>query len=114
MQALLSDGLILPAFILACIAFAVPRLLARVLPEGVMPLLLNAFLSTVLLFVLSALLFVGLYMWQGAPSARFAGQGAAANITFFGRLGLAAAIIWAPIMLLSVAGLPRKWVHETW
>lgn len=114
MGALLSEGLVLPVAILMLAAFAVPRLFARVLPEGVTPLLLNAFLSTVVLFKLSAVLFVGLYVWQGLPLTDVAAQGLASSIVFFGRLGIAAAIIWAPVMLLSVAGLPRKWVHETW
>jgi len=25
-----------------------------------------------------------------------------------------ASMIWTPIMVLSVAGLPRKWVHKKW
>jgi hypothetical protein len=110
----LSEGLILPAVVLGVAAFAVPRLLAHVMPEGVMPLLLNAFLSTVLLFVLSAVLFVGLYIWQGLPMVQIQRQGLVMNTLYFGRLGIAAAIIWAPILILSVAGLPRKWVNETW
>lgn len=109
-----SDTLFLPAFCLALFAFIVPRLLGRVLPEGVAPLMLNAFLSAVLLFVISALLFVCLYLWQGQSLAEIMASGIAANVLFFGKLGLIAGIIWAPIMVLSVAGLPRKWVKETW
>lgn len=114
MGALLSDSLFVPAFLVALLAFAVPRLLGRFLPEGIGPLLLNAFLSTVLLFGVSAVFFVCLYLWQGSTVAEIMEPGFAANVAFFGRLGLVAAIIWAPIMLLSVAGLPRKWVKETW
>lgn len=114
MGGMISDGLFLPALILACLAFAVPRLLARVLPEGVGPLMLNAFLATILLFAISSLFFFGLYIWQGVSVDTIIAPGWAANVIFFGRLGLMAAIIWAPIMLLSVAGLPRKWVKETW
>ncbi|MEJ8562733.1 hypothetical protein QTO30_16945 [Yoonia sp. GPGPB17] len=99
---------------LGFLAFVVPRTLARTLPEGVKPLMLNAFLSTILLFVLSALFFFCLYLWQGVNAAEIAKSGLTANVLFFGRLGLIAALIWAPIMILSVAGLPRKWVRETW
>jgi hypothetical protein len=109
-----SDALFLPALCLAILAFVVPRLIGRVLPEGVMPLLLNALLSTVLLFVITALFFFCLYLWQGSSVAQIMEPGLAINVVFFGRLGLVAAIIWAPIMILSVAGLPRKWVKETW
>lgn len=114
MGGMISDGLFLPALILASLAFAVPRLLARVLPEGVAPLLLNAFAATVLLFLISSMFFAGLYLWQGAPFDRIIQTGWAATMLFFGKLGLMAAIIWAPIMVLSVAGLPRHWVKETW
>lgn len=114
MGSLLSDGLFLPALALAVLAFLVPRLVARVLPEGVKPLLLNAFLSTVALFVISASFFFCLYLWQGLSLAQISEPGLAANVVFFGRLGLIAALIWGPIMILSVAGLPRKWVKETW
>ncbi len=114
MGALFSDALFLPALVLALLAFVVPRLLARMLPEGVTPLMLNALLSTLLLFVLSAGFFFCLYLWQGLSMAEVLEPGIATSILLFGRLGLIAAIIWAPIMMLSVAGLPRKWVKETW
>lgn len=114
MGALFSDALFLPALVLAFLAFVVPRLLARVLPEGVKPLMLNALLSTVLLFMSSAGFFFCLYLWQGLGASEILEPGVAASIVLFGRLGLIAAIIWAPIMILSVAGLPRKWVKETW
>lgn len=114
MGALFSDALFLPALVLALLAFAVPRLLARVLPEGVKALMLNAFLSTILLFLLSAGFFFCLYLWQGLSLVEILEPDVAASILLFGRLGLIAAIIWAPIMVLSVAGLPRKWVKETW
>lgn len=114
MAEVLSDGLILPALVLATVAFFVPRLLALALPEGVAPLLANAFLSTVFLIVLSGVFFWCLYIWQGLQVAQLTNQGVAVNVVYFGQLGLISAIIWAPIMILSVAGLPRKWVHRTW
>ncbi len=114
MNALLSEGLVLPALFLALVGFAVPRVLARFLPEGVLPLLINGFLSTVLCFGLASGFFCLLYYWQGAPLDKLGLPDLRAAVVFFGRLGLASALIWAPIMLLSLAGLPRKWVHETW
>ena len=114
MGGFVSDGLVVPVMVLAVLAYGVPRLLARWLPEGVTPLMVNALLSTVLLFALSAVFFALLYFWQGLPVDQLSGVGLAASVVFFGRLGLMSAIIWAPIMILSVAGLPRKWVKETW
>ena len=114
MGGLFADALLLPALVISVLGFIVPRLLARLLPEGIGPLLLNAFLSTVLLFIISAGFFFCLYLWQGLSVAQIMEPGLAANVVFFGRLGLFSAIIWGPIMVLSVAGLPRKWVKETW
>ena len=111
---ILSNGLIFPALILAIAGFAVPRVLARMLPEGVAPLMANAFASTLILVVVASGFFFCLYLWQGLEAETLAAQGLSANVWFFGRLGLASALIWAPIMVLSLAGLPRKWVTQTW
>ena len=109
-----SDGLFFPAMVLALLAWLVPKVLSMVLPEGVRPLMLNAFLSAIFLFVLSAGFFVVLYLWQGIPFAVLMEPGLAHNVVFFGKLGLIAAIIWAPIMILSVSALPRTWKKEVW
>jgi hydrogenase-4 membrane subunit HyfE len=114
MGEVISDGLFLPTLMLALCAFAVPRLLARVLPEGVPALMANALLSALAMCVLSAVFFFCLYVWQGAPVQELLANGLAHNVVSFGGLGMIAGIIWAPIMLLSVAGLPRRWVHKTW
>lgn len=113
-MSLFSDSLFIPALILALMAWFVPRLLGRVIPEGVRPLIVIAFLSTVFLFCLSAAFFVGLYFWQGLSWEQFAQFGVAANVLFYGKLGLIAALIWGPIMVLSVANLPRGWVKKVW
>ena len=106
-MSLFADSLFMPALVLALMAWFVPKLLARVMPEGVKPLLGIAFLSTVFLFALSAAFFVALYVWQGMTWAQFADFGFAANVLFYGKLGLFAGMIWGPIMVLSVANLPR-------
>nr|WP_246849498.1 hypothetical protein [Rubellimicrobium arenae] len=92
----------------------VPRLLGRVWPEGVRPLLVLAFVSTLLLLVVAAVFFLLLYAWQGAPVAALFQPGLAAGLAHFLRLGLLSALLWAPIMILSVASLPKHWVKETW
>ena len=109
-----SESLFLPAAVLACLAWVVPKLLSLALREGVKPLLFNAFLSALFLFALSAAFFVALYVWQGVPLGELMRPGLAYNVTFFGRLGLSAAIIWAPIMILSVANLPRHSKEVEW
>ena len=113
-MSLFADSLFMPALVLGLMAWFVPKLLARVMPEGVKPLFGIAFLSTVFLFALSAAFFVALYVWQGMTWAQFADFGFAANVLFYGKLGLFAGMIWGPIMVLSVANLPRSWVREVW
>ena len=113
-MSLFADSLFMPALVLALMAWFVPKLLARVMPEGVKALLGIAFLSTVFLFVLSGGFFVALYVWQGMTRAQFADFGFAANVLFYWKLGLIAGMIWGPIMVLSVANLPRSWVREVW
>lgn len=113
-MSLFSDSLFIPALTLALLAWLVPKLLSMVLSEGIKPLLLNALLSTVFLFVFSAGFFVALYFWQGLTWTQFAEYGFAANVVFYGKLGLIAGMIWGPIMVLSVANLPRSWVTKVW
>ena len=113
-MSLISDGLFVPAAVLALLAWLVPKLLSMVMPEGVRPLLMIAFLSTVILFLLSAGFFVALYLWQGISWAQIAAFGVMANVAFYGKLGLIAGLLWAPIMVLSVANLPRGWVKKVW
>jgi hypothetical protein len=109
-----SSGLILPALALGVLGWLVPRLLARVWPEGVWPLLLLAFASTLVLIVLATALFLLLYVGQGVPLAAILDVGVLGGWPHFLRLGLASALVWAPIMVLSVAGVPRHWKGKTW
>ena len=112
---MMSSGLIIPAMVLALMGWLVPKLLSLCLPEGVRPLMLNALISTICMFILSALVFVGLYIWDGvAISNLFEPSLLVGHVTFFGHLGLVSAIIWLPIMIVSLANLPRSWVVETW
>lgn len=108
------DGLFFPAMGLGLLAWLVPKLYSMLLPEGVLPLILNGALSTFTLIMLTAGFFVWQYWRSGVPIDRILELGVIGNVMFFGRLGLSAAILWAPIMLLSVAGLPRTWVKVTW
>ena len=110
-----SSGLLPPALALAVLGWLVPRLLARIWPEGLGPLLLLAFVSTLVLLLLATGFFLLLYLWRGAPLAALFEAGATvAGAAHFARLGLLSALLWAPIMILSVAGLPKHWVKETW
>jgi hypothetical protein len=111
---LLSDGLIVPALLLALIGWLVPRGLSLLFPEGVRALMLLAFVATLLMLLIGMGFFVALYVWQGVPLGMLFEAGAVAGLAHFLRLGLISALLWGPIMVLSVAGLPKHWVTEKW
>ena len=114
MSNILTDGLLFPALGLALCGWLVPKLLSLLFPEGVKPLMLLAFVSTLVMFSLSSLFFLALYLMQGVPLEILFEGGALEVVAHFGWLGLLSALFWAPIMVLSVAGLPKNWVDETW
>ncbi len=100
-------SLVLPVLILAAVAWAVPWLLAKVVPEGVGWLFMNGVCSSVLLALIAGAGFVVLYgeaggvVWREAP-------------WHFAVLSLRSALIWGPVMVLSLANLPRKWKDVVW
>jgi hypothetical protein len=108
------DGLMIPALALAFLGWLVPRLLSLFWAEGVRPLMWLAFTATIIMLVLAAFFFVALYLWQGAPVGLMFEDGMLAAVWFFGRLGVISALLWGPILILSVAGLPKHWVKEKW
>jgi len=113
-SSILTDGLIFPALGLALCGWLVPKLLSLLFPEGVKPLMLLAFVSTLLMFCLSSLFFLALYLMQGVPFAALFENSLVEGVSHFGWLGLLSALFWGPIMVLSIAGLPKNWVEETW
>ena len=114
MSDLLSGGLLLPAMVLAAFGWVVPRLLSLLFPEGVKALLLLGFVSTLVMFALGVGFFILLYIGSGVPLTELFEPGLASGLYHFGRLGLISALLWGPIMVLSLSGLPRTWVKETW
>ncbi|MBW7921540.1 MAG: hypothetical protein H3C51_05500 [Rubellimicrobium sp.] len=111
---MLADSLIFPALALFCLGWVVPRLLAAFWPEGVKPLILLGLVSALILFFVAAGVFMALYVLGGVPFAALINLGFAAFALHFARLGLVSALFWGPMLLLSVAGLPKYWVRENW
>ncbi len=109
----MSD-LVIPLMVLALFGWLVPRGLFLVFPEGVRPLIWLAVSSFALMFAISVLFWMGLYQARGAPLGEFFSEGLWAGLWFFGRLAAASVLIWGPILILSVAGLPKMWVKEEW
>ena len=52
MSGLFTDGLVIPAAVLALLGWLVPRMLSLVFPEGVKPLFILSFVATLIMFVL--------------------------------------------------------------
>lgn len=113
-DAAVSLGLILPGGCLALLGWVVPRLLSLVFPEGVRPLLLLGLVSAVVLLLLGMTVFAALYLRQGVSLRELVEPGLGGFLVHFLRLGALSALFWGPIMLLSVAGLPRTWTRATW
>ncbi len=108
------EELLIPSLALALIGWLVPRGLSVFWPEGVKPLFALGFVATLVMIALSAGFFFGLYLVQGVPLAVLVEGGWGPTVAHFGRLAVISALIWGPIMVLSVAGLPKHWVRETW
>lgn len=109
-----ADGLVLPALALALMGWLVPRLLALVFPEGVRPLLALAFASAALMLLLGMGFFAALYRWQGVPWDVLLEAGWGGLVRHFLWLGSISALLWGPILVLSLAGLPKRWTRATW
>ena len=99
--------LIAPIAALMAMAWALPWALGRALPEGVGWLLANGALSTLLLAGASAAGFWWLYGEAGDAVLRAAPW-------HFATLAARSALIWAPVMVLSLANLPRGWTRARW
>ena len=109
-----SSGLILPAIVLAIMGWFVPRLLALFWPEGVKWLMLLALVSAVVMALCGAAFFGLLYAMRGVGVGDLIETGGGALVADFLRVSLMSALLWGPLMVLSIAGVPKKWVKEVW
>ncbi len=114
LSGIMTGGLVLPALVLGGTGWVVPRLLARVFPEGVGPLIWLTAASAAVMTGLSTGFFALLYLWQGVPIAVLAEAGAGAGLSHFLRLGLMSGLLWVPVLVLSAAGLPKHWKEAVW
>lgn len=109
-----AHGLVLPALFLAGMGFCVPRVLALFWPEGVRWLVGLAFISTLILALLGAGFFALLYARLGVDLYDLYGTQGLGTVLHFGRLNLISALMWAPLMIFSLLGVPKNWVKEVW
>jgi len=109
-----GNSLLFPALFLALMGWLVPKLLSTVMAEGVKPLMALSVLSLIIMVVITSGLFVVLYVIQGTDISLFTAAGISDSLLFLLKLSVSAGIIWAPIMVLSIAGLPRTWTSVEW
>ena len=107
-------GGLVPVLALIVLAVAVPKLVARLVPEGVGWLVGNGVISSVALWAVAAGYFAGAYAMQADALTRLLGIDPIGTLAHFVKLGALAGMIWAPVMVLSLASLPKKWVEVVW
>lgn len=110
---MLSDfglGLIIPCTVLALLGWYVPKWLGQRYANSLPKLIAVGFVATFVMYLLAGALFAALYVGQGAPFSALGELG----VDYFLRLGRSSALIWAPIMILSLIGLDKRSRPELW
>ena len=101
------QDVVLPLAFLATAAWVIPLLLFKILPEGVIWLILIGAISTIALVGISASGFYILYGRAGDVVLDTAPW-------HFAVLSARAALVWAPVMVLSLSSIPRRWKRAVW
>lgn len=109
----MMEELFLPSVVLMALGWLVPQWLRPWFPEGARPLVWLGVTAALILLVIATLAFVVAYAAQDIPLSDLF-ERPVAGLWHFLRLGLLSAMLWAPVMVLSVAQLPRKWKDVEW
>lgn len=104
-------GVLLPTVLLIALAALVARGVERIVPETMSGLALQFGLSSTILWLLSSAGFALIYAMRLPSAAVVASGGGSAH---FAALGAQAALIWAPIIGLTVATAPGRWRSARW
>ncbi|WP_226779646.1 hypothetical protein [Oceaniglobus trochenteri] len=107
-------GLILPVAAIVLAAMAVPLALGRLLPEGGLWLIVNGALSALVLILAVAGYFLWSYGRQDTRIIDALGVAPGGSAAYFLGLGLSAGLIWAPVLVLTISTLPRRWKVKQW
>lgn len=110
----MGTSLLLPALGAVALAWAIPWAFSKALPEGLPALLLNAALSFALMGLAAAGYFLAAYHAEspGLTAALLAEPRAA--LGRFGSLSALSALLWGPVLVLSLAQIPSRWRRATW
>ncbi|NIY70991.1 hypothetical protein HCZ30_00910 [Marivivens donghaensis] len=107
-------AILLPAVALAVVGWLIPQLIAKFLPEGLKPLAINAVISILVMMLIGICFFIGLYVIQGFPIFELLDAGFTAVLEHFVPLAAISALLWGPVLVLSIANLPRHWSKVVW
>ena len=109
-----AGALVLPVLGAVASAAFIPWAVSKALPEGVPALMLNAAISFAAMTVIAAGYFVLAYQARSPEltSALLSEPGLAARR--FGGLAALSALLWAPVLVLSLAQVPGRWREATW
>lgn len=107
-------GVALPVLALAALAIAVPRLLEHLVPETMGGLILNGAVSAAILTALATAYFVWSYARQDTRILDLIGIAPGESLLYFLRLGLGSALIWGPVLVLTISTAPRRWKENVW
>jgi len=106
------SSLLIPTVVLMGLAVLVTRLVERVMPETMLGLALTALVASGVLWALAGGLFGWLYLSRAPELAPILGAGS--GLRHLAGLGAKAALIWLPLVLITVATAPRRWKTNVW
>lgn len=107
-------NLLLPALGLMVLSLAVTRGVEAVMPESLRGLAAIALVSALLVWVLTAAGFALLYLMEDSRVLALMSEAPSASVGHFLGLAARAALIWAPVLLLTVSTAPRRWKTAVW
>ena len=105
-------ALVIPSLMLMVLAVAVTRAVERAMPETVPGLILTGIISAILLWIISGAMFGWMYVIREAQVSPYLGTGS--GLRHLATIGAKAALLWLPLMLITVVTAPRRWKTNTW
>ncbi|MEM8850270.1 MAG: hypothetical protein AAGE03_09575 [Pseudomonadota bacterium] len=101
------QGVVVPLALLATAAWLLPWALGKLLPRSLWSLVVNGLISAAILTIAG----IGLFAWLYGPTAGIVWQAAPGHFLI---LSARATLLWGPILVLSLANLPRRWPPAAW
>lgn len=104
----------LPLIAFSALAILLPRLFLPFMPETAGGLVMNGIMVYAIITGLAAIFFFWSYTQQDTRVTELLGLEPARSVAHFLRLGVMSSVVWAPVMVLRIAGLHRHWKENTW